>query len=196
MKVFTINSGEVQEGAVVENITIESGNFSFRAVSVGERGRGRRKATLPVDDRACVQTNEDEYRVINVDVGTAKSGKPKLFSEKTSDNSKCVIVFMTKIGYRGGNSHTGDRKKTENEEDGIVFEDFPGEVLSEGCIAEGAAGRMGSGSQLIAVMPKDVIFRTGYSGRLYGAPRAHYYMFDGEKIIAVTWEERCDSDIF
>jgi len=45
-------------------------------------------------------------------------------------------------------------------------------------------------------MPKGVVFRTGYSGRLYGAPAAHYYVFDGEKILAATWEERMLTELF
>lgn len=67
---------------------------------------------------------------------------------------------------------------------------FPGEVICRGTIAQGDAGRMGGNEQLIAVMPRDVWFRTAYTGRLYGAPAEHYYRFDGERIIAVTWEER------
>ena len=82
------------------------------------------------------------------------------------------------------------------ESDEPVFLPFPGEIVAEGIIAQGDAGRMGSGKQLIAIMPRDVVFRTGYNGRLYGAPAAHYFMFDGEKIISVTWEQRIASDIF
>lgn len=199
MKVFTINSGSVSEGAEVQDVTIESAGFTFQAISVGEQGRGRKQATLPVDGRACVGSRETGRKVLNAEVGKTKSGKPKLFSERDSDNSKCVVVFRTKIGFRGGNSHTGDRKGIENEgeyNERLAFEEFPGEILAQGSIAQGTAGRMGGGSQLIAVMPKGVVFRTGYSGRLYGNPSAHYYVFDGEKIVAVTWEERIASDIF
>lgn len=205
MKVFTIKNGIVETGANVEEIKIESRSmdsqsvhqsgllsqkFSFFAISVGEKGRGRRLATLPIDIR-CI--NQDSV-VLNADIGNTKSGKPKLFPETNSDNTRCIVVFRTQIGYRGGNSHTGDRKNTEGDE--LQFEEFPGEILCQGTIAQGDAGRMGSGSQLIAVMPKGIVFRTGYSGRLYGDPKAHYYMFDGEDIIAVTWEQREDSDIF
>lgn len=70
------------------------------------------------------------------------------------------------------------------------FDAFPGEIICRGSIAQGDAGRMGGNEQIVAVMPRDVWFRTAYTGRLYGAPSAHYYRFDGERIIAVTWEER------
>lgn len=199
MQVFTIDSGSISKGAKVHDVTIQSADITFQAISVGEMGRNRKLATLPVDKRACVKKSEKEYELLTAEVGRTQSGKPKLFSEVKPDDSKCIVVFRTKIGFRGGNSHTGDRKGVENEgeyNERRTFEEFPGEILASGSIAQGDAGRMGSGEQLIAVMPKDVVFRTGYSGRLYGSPSAHYYKFDGEKIIAVTWEERTASDIF
>jgi hypothetical protein len=55
---------------------------------------------------------------------------------------------------------------------------------------------MGSGEQIVALMSKNVVFRTGYSGRLYGAPSAHYYMWDGEKLLVATWDERVAADLF
>ena len=67
--------------------------------------------------------------------------------------------------------------------------DFPGEVICRGVIAQGDAGRMGHNEQIVAVVPKGVWFRTAYTGRLYGEPDAHFYVFDGERLIAVTEEE-------
>ena len=78
----------------------------------------------------------------------------------------------------------------------LEFHPFPGKVLCDGTIAQGAAGRMGSGDQLVAVMPAGIVFRTGYSGRLYGAPAAHYYIFRDGQILSATWEEREVTDIF
>ena len=78
----------------------------------------------------------------------------------------------------------------------LEFHPFPGEILCEGIIAQGDAGRMGSGEQLVAVIPKNIVFRTGYSGRLYGYPSEHYYIFRDGQLLAVTREERELSDIF
>jgi len=78
----------------------------------------------------------------------------------------------------------------------LEFHPFPGKVLCEGTIAQGAAGRMGSGDQLVAVMPAGIVFRTGYSGRLYGAPSAHYYVYRDGQILSATWEEREVAEIF
>ena len=72
----------------------------------------------------------------------------------------------------------------------IRFRPFPGQVLVSGYTAQGDAGRMGGGAQIVALVPRGVVFRAGRSGRLYGAPAAHYYVFDGERVLTATWEER------
>ena len=194
-------------------------------------------------------------KLMFAELGTTKSQKPKLFAKPSADSDeKAILVFRTKIGFRGGNSHTGDRSEEMvpceyagkvgrywEQGDGtcpecgaraewVFFKDhpeleqpakeadyamdngtfwhpqtqvrkkdwapFPGEILVEGRIAEGAAGAMGSGRQLVVVMPKGVVFRTSYSGRLYGAPSAHYYVFNGEKVLSATWDERQLADLF
>ena len=76
------------------------------------------------------------------------------------------------------------------------FHPFPGEILCEGVIAQGDAGRMGAGEQLVAVIPANTVFRTGYSGRLYGAPSEHYYIFKDGELLAATLDERELTDIF
>ena len=72
----------------------------------------------------------------------------------------------------------------------VTLPELPGDVLVKGVIAQGAAGYMGSGKQLIAMIPKGVVFCTHYYGRLYGKPSAHYMEFTGEKIVSVTSKER------
>jgi len=130
------------------------------------------------------------------DVGQTRAGKPKLVREASAAKAAdfCLVAFRTKIGFRGGNSHTGDRLNPASADAGFV--DFPGEVICRGVIAQGDAGGMGSGEQIVAVMPRGVVFRTGYSGRLYGEPAAHYYAYDGERILSATWAEREASDCF
>lgn len=240
LKVFTIENGTVTEGARVESFTLQGAGVSIPAILVGEEGRGRRLGVLPVQllPDSHKEWQEKGYtHILSAETGTTKAGKPKLFQTEDADTTeKCVCVFRTMIGYRGGNSHTGDRKEeywtpnwvgqsklsalslelkekyTKEEaiqvaeklnspldalfKKEIEFHPFPGEILSEGIIAQGAAGRMGSGYQYVAIMPEDTVFRTGYSGRLYGAPSADYYVFRDGRILAATWEEREISDIF
>lgn len=83
-------------------------------------------------------------------------------------------------------------------DDGAVksFAPFPGQVLCRGSIAQGDAGRMGSGEQLVAVMPAKVVFRATRSGRLYGNTASHYYRFDGDTLAVATWEERVAADLW
>lgn len=195
MKIFTITNGEVCEGARVDSFTLKGAGISIPAILVGEEGRGRRLGVLPVQllPSSYKEWQEEGHVYINfAEVGTTKAGKPKLFQTEAEDTDafdKCICVFRTKIGFRGGNSHTGDRLGDE-------FLPFPGQVLCEGIIAQGTAGRMGSGSQIVAILPEDTVFRTGYSGRLYGEPDSHYYIFRGGRILSATWMEREVSDIF
>ena len=250
MKAFTIRSGEVSLGAKVEAFQLSGTGVTIPAILVGEKGRGRKLGVLPVQllpDSYKEWQEKGEVVITAATVAQTKAGKPKLIEvSEVTDTGRCVCVFRTKIGYRGGNSHTGDRKEEYwvrewyasfsfpesvpmkerytwevvqrysreylmarySGEDisqyspnagcrrVLDFPPFPGEILCEGIIAQGAAGRMGSGTQLVAVMPAGVVFRTGYSGRLYGAPAAHYYIFRDGQILSATWEEREAAEIF
>lgn len=204
MKIFTIASGDVTEGARVDSFTLKGAGVTIPAVLVGEEGRGRRLGVLPVQllpDSYKEWQEEKEYRIYSAEVGETKAGRPKLIETSgITDTEKCICVFRTRIGYRGGNSHTGDRDGGMERDywgtEHPTFHPFPGEVLCEGEIAQGAAGRMGSGSQIVAVMPAGIVFRTAYHGRLYGAPGSHYYIFRDGQILSATWDEREVSDIF
>lgn len=247
MKIFTVENGKVTEGARVDSFTLKGAGVTIPAIIIGEEGRGRQLGVLPVqllpEQYKEWQENRHTY-IYSATIGATKAGKPKLFQTENADTlEKCICVFRTMIGYRGGNEHTGDRKEeywvphclwrsdisalgkelkekytkeeaieitqelnsTETQhayawdsvfEKEIEFHQFPGEIICEGVIAQGDAGRMGSGEQLVAVMPADTVFRTGYSGRLYGAPGAHYYVYRDGQILSATWEEREVSDIF
>jgi hypothetical protein len=224
-RVFTIASGQVTEGAVIDTLHLKGAGIDIPAIIIGEEGRGRERGILPVQLTDGQYKEWQEKRCVQIqfaEVGTTKAGKPKLFAKNSaSTDEKIICVFRTKIGFRGGNSHTGDRagwkcskygcdasgegnapetcpKCGANGWDGpkIVFKDFPGQIIVKGYIAQGAAGRMGGGEQIIALIPKNVVFRTSYSGRLYGAPGSHYYKWDGSKLLAATWDERAATDLF
>lgn len=247
MKIFTVENGKVSPGATAERFTLKGAGVEIPAVIVGDEGRGRERGILPVqltDSQYKEWQEKGRVRVESADLGTTKAGKPKLFVKNSADtNERIIVVFRTKIGFRGGNAHTGDAlrefwrrgfffRTSDAEKSGIPlkeeyteaevreysarlnpnpdpnrrwdagferqveFKPFPGEIIVRGVIAQGDAGRMGSGDQLIAVMPRDVVFRTGYSGRLYGQPSAHYYKWDGERLLVATLEERRLTDLF
>ena len=204
MKIYTVGNGNVREGATVEVFKLSTVGVEIPAIIVGEEGRGRKLGVLPVQ---LLPSSYKEWQaegtvlIHSAKVGQTKAGKPKLIETSgITDTGKCICVFRTQIGYRGSNSHTGDRdggmKRDYWGEERPTFHPFPGEILCEGKIAQGDAGRMGSGSQIVAIMPADTVFRTGYSGRLYGAPRAHYYVYRDGQLLSATWDERGVSDIF
>lgn len=245
MKIFTIESGKVTEGVKVDSFTLKGAEVTIPAIIVGEEGRGRALGVLLVQllPDSYKKWQEEGYVHINfAQAVVTKSGRPKLFQVEDADSTeKCICIFRTMIGFRGGNSHTGDRKdeywvpnwfcrldisalgkelkenytkeeaiKIAEELNSAVekypwdvifnkkldFYPFPGEILSSGIIAQGDAGRMGRGNQYVAILPADTVFRTAYSGRLYGQPAEHYYIYREGQLLAVTQEERELSDIF
>jgi hypothetical protein len=204
MKIFTIESGKVTEGALVETFRLSTAEVEIPAILIGEEGRGRKLGVFPVQ---LLPSSYEKWKkgedivIFSAEVGETRAGKPKLVETSGIANASfCICIFRTMIGFRGGNSHTGDRDGGMERDywgtEQPTFHPFPGEVLCEGEIAQGAAGRMGYGDQIIAVMPENVVFRTAYHGRLYGAPGAHYYIFRDGQILSATWDERLVSDIF
>ena len=225
MRLYTISNGIVTEGATVEELHIESANIDIPAIIVGESGRGRSRGVIPVQLSGGLysewNTNK-KVTILDAKLGETKKGKPKLFTGTNEYVDDILVVFRTPIGYRGSNSHTGDRvgyvcsecnKIIETDEAlkecpicgyksawdyavTLKFHPFPGKIISEGTIAQGDAGRMGSGDQIVAIIKPNIVFRTGYSGRLYGGHAAHYYNWDGDKLIGLTWDDRVVSDLF
>jgi hypothetical protein len=222
MHVFSIINNKVVTGAKVEDRKIQGGAITIQVVSVGEEGRGRLLGYIPVSN--CGLYTDDDGMLLMADVGLTRAGTPKLVPPKTTlDHDECIVVLKTGMGYRGGNTHTGDRfgwacKECGNSYKGqdplvqpaprecpmgtgvcgttSVYARFPGQELAKGIIAQGMAGAMGSGEQKIVVMPKDVVFRTEFFGRMYGQPGSYYYRFNGETIERLTWDERVAADIW
>ena len=198
MKTYTIEDGQAKDGILVQAKELSSG-IKIPVVQIGEEGRGRQLSFLPVELNVSSRANfdaEGQVSINHVSLSKTQKGGHKLIeAANTLTNDKCLVVFRTHIGFRGGNSHTGDRVP-DYDPDNIEFLPFPCEVLAEGRIAQGAAGGMGSGQQFITVAEKNVVFRTQYSGRLYGAPSSHYYLYIGSQILSATWDERVASDLF
>jgi hypothetical protein len=62
-------------------------------------------------------------------------------------------------------------------------------VLVNGIIAEGTAGRAGSGSQYIHVMRKTEALLEWIGGRRYGSPSFYISYLEGEKLIQLPYSE-------
>jgi len=200
-KVFTIENGIVTAGAVTRPL---ENNTSV--IMVGEGGRNRAQGVVPVDS--------PDKGLLFAGIEQTSTGKPKFIAQKAATTDEAIVVVLrTRIGFRGGNSHTGDLTGWEckgymcnafdstapmpipqkcpkcgtsrDPEHGIRkrFAPFPGKILAKGRIAQGDAGRMGSGEQIVALIPRDVIFRTTSTGRMYGKPDTFYYQWDGANLV-------------
>lgn len=217
--VYTVENGRVERGATVEALVVKGAGIEIPAIIIGEEGRGRERGVLPVDG-VTLAPGTPNPKVMAAALGTTRTGKPKLLAaEKSTMTEKTLVVFRTTPGFRGGCSHLGDRlgwhcrcgatgtdspascpaatPETAWEHEVIWdFAPFPGEVICQGHIAQGTAGRAGGGPQVIALVPAGVVFRVGRTGRLYGAPGAHYGRWDGENLVVMTRTERDAVDIF
>jgi hypothetical protein len=183
MLCFTIQNGAVSAGISTKTIEAQSGD-TYQAISLGERGRGRYEAVIPV--RNC---GSDEV-VMCAEVTETRAGKPAVIADEHTETDFALVAFRTQIGFRGGNDHTGCRTSAERNQQGrFEFRPFPGKILATGTIAQGTAGNMGSGDQLLAIVPKNVWVRAAISGRLYGANPPNYFYFDGLNIKAYTVED-------
>jgi len=115
MKIFTVESGKVTEGVKVDSFTLKGAGITIPAIIVGEEGRGRKLGVLPVQllPEQYKEWQEEGCTYIHfAEIGETKAGKPKLFQVEDADTTeKCICILRTMIGYRGGNSHTGDLKE-------------------------------------------------------------------------------------
>lgn len=151
------------------------------AICVGEKGRGRRCGVLPVKllpESFQRWKNGEEVTIKAVMIGKTRTGRPKLIeAREAEDNEHVVLVLRTPIGFRGYNDHK--------------FSDEPA-LLAEGRIAQGEAGAMGSGEQLIVVAPVGSTVTVEIGGRRYGAPKGYVYNVKSVDEITVMTDEESE----
>ncbi|MDD4409372.1 MAG: hypothetical protein PHW52_01825 [Candidatus Pacebacteria bacterium] len=196
MKVFTVETGKVEKGVSVEPFELKNAKMVIPAVIVGEIGRGRGQGVLTIQmspELLKAWEMDRKMKIFAAQIGKTRNGGNKLIATvDRGSEERAIFVLRTSIGYRGGNVHTGDELV-----EGGGYEAFPGEILTSGVIAQGDAGRMGSGDQIVAIIPRNVVFRTAYTGRLYGEPSEHYYKWvGGDNVLAISGTEREIADIF
>lgn len=207
-RIITVTGSTAIEGADVVKLDLKGAGTTIDTIQVGEEGRGRKLASLPCPPAP--------GRLMVASVGSTRAGRPRLNrTDGMVDDSAVIAVFRTPMGYRGGNQHTGGRAgwlcsrpgcKAEGQQDVVPavcpdcgasgysrpkrrFAAFPGEIIAEGTVAEGGAGRMGSGQQLVAVLKKDTVFRTRIFSDGRCPPAVYYGWWDGERIRLMTAEE-------
>lgn len=196
MKIFTLSAGQITPGAMVKEFGL-TGGAKIDAILCGQRGRGRNLGVLPV---TLLGDRDKDSPFTNTIVTETRSGRPKLIEVRSPDTGDHVlVVMMTQPGFRGSCGQAGD---IEPRDPGLTGDDrhkhksFPGHILVTGWTAQGTAGRMGGGPQIVTIIPRAAVFCEKRSGRLYGSPSVHYYVWTGEKMLTATHEERQLSDIF
>ena len=217
MKIFTVRNGQVAEGAKIEKVALKGAGVEIDAITIGEEGRGRERGVLPVQGAPsdgilryavvgqtkagkpkliAAMPHEADYAVVVFRTeagfrgGAGHTGDldglyKVLRNEWDSSAMVAGISLEEARAYCAANGLDAKQCVYHN-----AYLPFPGETICRGYIAQGDAGRMGGNEQIVAVVPAHVWFRSFYGGRLYGRPSNHYYRFDGERLIAVTWEER------
>ena len=167
MKILTLN-GTTIEQTVVESITLSNGT-EIGAITVGEKGRGRRLGVLPLNAQA-------GEVVTDVVIGTTKAGKPRLFKDSNTRDNGLLLVFKPKHGFRG----SVDFKVPEN-----------AKIITDGHIAQGIAGRMGGNNQYILKFEniEGVHFEFKRRGRLYGEPSEYTVTYLNSSITCLPTNE-------
>lgn len=183
MKIFTIISGKVQEGAV---ITLErKRDITIPTIGIGEKGRNDKYSFIPIKTMIEHYMDEKPYYIYNACLINGTLVEIKDNNKDKNIKKYCICVFKTRIGVGKSNSYTGDIKRKK------ILYDFPGKILAKGYISLGVESNRGKIDQIIALIKEDTIFRTAYSGKLYGYPSEHFYYWDGKKMLGgYTTKER------
>lgn len=193
-------------------IRVSTAPDGFRFVGVGESGRGRRLVKVPLG-RAFPDVDE----VSAADISSTSSGSPVLVPEQDKDDSRAVVLIRDRSGFRGSWSlscgvlppRRADASVEDDERRLALLEiahqtpkrpTGPGPawfkagdgrvaVVAEGRCAQGAAGRMGGGSEYLIVMEPGAALTISRWGRLGGAPGRLILEWDGVALAESSWED-------
>jgi len=164
MRIFTVEPGRrVMHCALVKSFAVTPDTV-VPAITVGESGRGRRLGVLPVrlsNDSYKLWKENGKVEVEHVELSSTRSGRPALVETSGSEaDDEVVLVILGWIGFRGSNALE------------VIDPDLKLDacIAVSGTIAQGDAGRMGSGGQWVVKVPVDTRLRFRVGGRLYGAP--------------------------
>lgn len=141
----------------------------------GESGRGRKMMpiTCQKEDMELISNMMHE----NMNIGTTKSGKPKLVYSNTS--TELYMILSSKGGYtRRGN---GVIRVLKTEKDNF-------EIISRGNGADGDAGRIGTWDVVLLKIKdinKDFVVCVRTSGKGYGTP-SDLYIYHGGRMYHCT----------
>jgi hypothetical protein len=205
MKTFTVKQ-TCQEGFDVE----PSGGYCY--VPLGESGRGRQLTRVPLGS-ALTDALGEARRVGRCSVmRTNEQGTLLLVEERDANDRRALVIIRDQSGFRGSWELAGRVEPCARPTDGpgycpacfqyLGVAENPaghrdvsipvpqGTILAQGACAQGDAGRMGGGPEMLLLLQpgQEVVIRR--SGRLYGAPSCILVRWDGDRLSLETPEER------
>ena len=196
MKAYTIANATKSEGIEIARMEIKSANIVIPCIEVGESGRGRNLARIPVKLLPAQKQAFDNGQNVSIryaKTGTTVKGNPQIIETEHDETPDSVLIaFRSHYGFRGGCNHTGDRKDQNSTDAGFL--PWPGTDLIAGHIAQGDASGMGGNSQPLTIMPIDQVFRVAPTGRRCDDP--HYGIYTGNEVLYMDWESRTASELF
>lgn len=159
----------VYSNTAVSAIAREMDFGTLHQIQLGEYGRGRKLMTI-----TCQHPDmnlKKNFMHENLNIGTTRSGKPKLVNQNVS--TELYLVLSSQGGYtRRGNGYILTKKED--------YDNF--EVIGRGNGADGDAGGIGYWDvRLLKVkdISKDFVIRVRTSGGGYGTPSDFYQYHNG-----------------
>lgn len=160
-------------------------------IILGESGRGRRLVSVPVPAHAVYASDRDP------------TGDPALLLECSGPLDEVLLRIPDQSGFRG--SWRLRAARPDSEWDAIVADpntrpadECPAEhtpgvaIVAQGWCAQGDAGRMGGGPDMLLTLRPDAPVEIVRTGRLYGSPSVvRLEVVDGA---IVTSDPRSDAE--
>lgn len=183
MKLFTISNNQIESGIAVNTRKSQKTGDEFNVILVGQDGRGSRLSWVPLHPTVVIDTTEDQYgrtRLFECRLGDTKSGGYLVLPSAGEDNRALILLYFQE-GYRGQNSY--------------ALPEHGCTVISEGRYSQGAAGRMGGGTEYLLLLEPGAVVTATRTGRLYGGSADLRVEWDGHTLAAFHPEDEpaeCD----
>jgi hypothetical protein len=196
MKCFTVHCTTITEQyspapyiKVHERESKKNGEM-FHVVIVGGDGRGEEQEWIALHPRlepVDFYPDTPGKTIGHCSIGVTKSGAYIMLPEKEPDDRALVKVYF-KEGFRGWNSYITPPE--------ALAEIGEPKRVATGKFAQGAAGRMGGGFEVLIIMEPGQTLYCQRGGRLYGSPNKLEISWDGETLSVYHPEnETVDCDL-
>jgi hypothetical protein len=206
MKCFITSSSPDAQGHLRPGIPVQMSPFPH--IAVGEAGRGRTLARMPVTlelaTKNPAETDPSGGQVsllTEAKVMRSSDGKTIVARAGTYPDQRCLVHLVYDPGFRGNcnwevlepatqNWYAIGWVKSGSDPVDIVLNNSLVIIIVSGNKAWGDAGRMGSSEEHLAILKPGAVIRFTRTGRTYGAPKVLLMMWDGENFSVETPDER------